>query len=416
MIDIVIIGAGPCGLSVGSYLKENSNKTFKIIDMGEEINQRSRTKPSDIVTGVGASGLLSDGKFSFYPSASKLWELSDKKNLSDSYQWYVNLLKKYYTDSDIPCYPNITGPDTEHNINISSWYLKEYKSIYLSLEARYKMISDLYTNIGSDNFILNTMVINVKKCLGYYEIFIKDNKSDTLNSANPISNKIICCKNIVLAGGRFNIFNSLWDIKFSMIFRRLEYGIRIQSTPEKTVFTETTIKDPKYKLSAADAEYRTFCICRRGEVIKTDFNGMITYSGRSDCAETNLSNLGFNVRILDKMLSEQILTDMMTIKETFNDIKFMDAINTNILEKFIGKYGSLYLINGLKLFLERFPDMADSTLIGPTLEGMGSYVLLTNDLKVETENIWVGGDATGIFRGITASMVSGYYIGKQLKN
>jgi hypothetical protein len=197
-----------------------------------------------------------------------------------------------------------------------------------------------------------------------------------------------------------------------MIFRRLEYGLRIQSTPEKSVFTETTIKDPKYKISTTDVEYRTFCTCRRGEVIKTDFNGMITYSGRSDCTETNLSNLGFNVRIMDQILSEQILSDILTNKETFNNIKIIDAINTNILDKYFGK-GSKYLSDGLKLFLERFPDMEDSILIGPTLEGTGSYIY-TNDLKVESESIWIGGDATGIFRGITASMVSGYYIGRQL--
>ena len=57
--------------------------------------------------------------------------------------------------------------------------------------------------------------------------------------------------------------------------------------------------------------------------------------------------------------------------------------------------------------------MSDSTLIGPTIEGIGEYIQ-TNDLKVYNENIWVGGDASGIFRGITASMISGYYIGINL--
>jgi len=49
--------------------------------------------------------------------------------------------------------------------------------------------------------------------------------------------------------------------------------------------------------------------------------------------------------------------------------------------------------------------------LAPCLEGIGLYPLTTRELRASPYPVWVAGDAAGTFRGLTASMVSGYFAG-----
>jgi hypothetical protein len=40
----------------------------------------------NLTTGVGGCGLYSDGKFSFFPSATQLWQLRTRAALAASYE------------------------------------------------------------------------------------------------------------------------------------------------------------------------------------------------------------------------------------------------------------------------------------------------------------------------------------------
>ncbi|MFZ1342737.1 hypothetical protein [Thiothrix eikelboomii] len=50
-------------------------------------------------------------------------------------------------------------------------------------------------------------------------------------------------------------------------------------------------------------------------------------------------------------------------------------------------------------------------LIFPSIEDVGDYLDVDNDLKVIGENIWVAGDSNGSFRGLIPAFISGYYAG-----
>jgi len=52
-----------------------------------------------------------------------------------------------------------------------------------------------------------------------------------------------------------------------------------------------------------------------------------------------------------------------------------------------------------------------ATLVGPAIEGVGMYPLVSKDLGVSLPRVWVAGDAAGAFRGLTAAMISGYSAG-----
>jgi len=64
--------------------------------------------------------------------------------------------------------------------------------------------------------------------------------------------------------------------------------------------------------------------------------------------------------------------------------------------------------------------------MGPTIEGIGWYPKVDNTLNYNPSetgstngpksNVWVCGDATGLFRGIVPAMISGFYVGSLVAN
>lgn len=413
-IDTIVIGGGPAGLALSCALKSRK-KSFMVIESGKKLKTRKRSDLVDIVSGIGGAGLFSDGKFSFYPSATRLWNLN-RDILMIAYSWYQKLLQNYHVlVPEFPVSSNVqtkldTTAMTTDDSKMDKWYLKGYPSIYLSLDDRYNLIDTMCEHINNDNrqnIMTETEFISYKKVDNKYVVKIKNCLTNEYNN--------IKCNNIVISAGRmWPLFHQEGTNKFM----RFEYGIRIQDKPEAKIFESTDLKDPKYiydKSKHSDTkyqntEYRTFCCCRRGEIVKTNCGGILTCSGRSDCEPTEHSNIGFNVRIMDEKLSFQI-KKTMAFDKTFEKISMIDAIENNALTQCYGELGNDHLKYGLKLILNKFPDLRAATLSGPTLEGVGSYPVTDENLKMINENIWIIGDACGKFRGITAGMISGYYVG-----
>src|SRR4051812_13929822 len=90
-IDYLIVGAGPAGLAAAAYL-EDRGQNYLVVEQGLVGNDRKHYIPEHLGQGVGGAGLYSDGKFSFFPSASALWRLRDSDTLRESYRHIANLL------------------------------------------------------------------------------------------------------------------------------------------------------------------------------------------------------------------------------------------------------------------------------------------------------------------------------------
>lgn len=71
IFDVIIIGMGPAGLAAAAKL-EDSGLCFAILDSGKTAAKRDRYDATDATSGDGGAGLFSDGKFSFFPSATEL--------------------------------------------------------------------------------------------------------------------------------------------------------------------------------------------------------------------------------------------------------------------------------------------------------------------------------------------------------
>jgi len=291
------------------------------------------------------------------------------------------------------------------------WTLKTYKTDYWTLEQRKQFTIEIsidYYDPPNKRFMLHSRVVNViKNSDGTYTIICRNTKTNEETE--------IVAKHVVFGGGRFTpiLVKKIGFIPMS--FARIELGVRFEGPSTSRIFSASDNIDPKFMKYDPDTqiEYRTFCWCRDGETTCTDFNGIRTWSGRSDVTKTEVSNFGFNVRfknqkhlhLIDDALSTQPFVTSYTnpdIPQTYR--KIYDEIKLG-LDSFVehaqAKTGEII-------------DLTDFQIKGPTIEGVGYYPITDDDLRVPNENIWFVGDATGKFRGIFAALLSGTVVAQHL--
>lgn len=357
--------------------------------------------------GHGGAGLFSDGKFSFFPSATRLWQLDCRDVLRAAYDWTCGLLDQHGLAT--PPYPNADIAD--HSAS-DVWALKEYPSSYLSLDKRIELINSLLTpgqSVSFDRTVVQHLSFsNIPRLFGIDLL-----AGDGLHSS-------ITARCVIMATGRFGPlqFPGLYPARD---FQRLEVGFRIEQPSHRAFFANLAQLDPKFcfRDGQQSVEWRTFCVCREGTTALAHVNDIWAVSGHSDCPPTGRSNLGFNTRILDEGVAARNmlhLTQTLKDRSCYFSVPLQDVLSGNssalsIFDRIYGPQLREHMITGLCHLIDRFPSIDHETtnLIGPTLEGVGWYPATDGSLRMPTAPAWVAGDACGRFRGIVAAFISGHY-------
>lgn len=412
--DVAVVGAGPAGLAAACALRLGGIDVV-LIESGKTVDARDRYVASDVTHGVGGAGLYSDGKFSFFPSATELWTLADGDALMGAYEWAASRLRAQ--GMQVPPFPK--NGDAPAGAD-ACWTLKEYPSYYLSLEARHDLVGQLAKEAAAETSTLSDLV-------GLNHVEEEERIRLDVDRGDRADIVSLTCKQVVLATGRFGALDlaRIGGVG-GEIFRRLEVGVRIEQPSGKAFFRSVEQLDPKFRFKdlGRDLEWRTFCACRDGETILTDTAGLWTVSGRADCPPTGRSNIGFNTRILDPIVAQNVLDRVIggvTQPQAFFDVGLLNLLQVEeaalaAVDRAFGCEVRSYVTMGLERLAERFPEMldAETRLIGPTVEGTGWYPALDDDLRHLKLPLWVAGDASGRFRGIVAAMVSGHYVGQKI--
>lgn len=427
VFDVAIIGMGPCGLAAAASFKD-SGLRLAIIDAGKPSHERDRHNASDATAGHGGAGLFSDGKFSFFPSATQLWTLPHMNDLKRAYTWTSGTLNT--AGLDTPPFPE--HPD-QYSGNLCSksgfedhWVLKNYPSDYLSLPARLRLIEDLVSEIQGQ--IFNNCQVDNMRYNKSSDSFIIDTRHSNKTKDGPDYSDTIHARRLLVATGRFGpLGEGLANLTDHYNFRRLEVGFRVEQSSDRAFFKNMKQLDPKYRFRESDdsVEWRTFCACRQGETVLTETNGLWTVSGRSDCEPTQRSNSGFNTLILDEKTASKVVEYVIKAMAQRNSyfevpMKLLLDGDTETVTKFDRIYGPKLrgvMTAGIERLGVKFPDLGSdphAKLIGPTLEGVGWYPTVDGDLRLSDVPAYVAGDACGLFRGIVAAMISGHYAASRM--
>jgi len=132
---LAILGAGPAGLAAAAATRHLRSVVF---EAGPRLTERSQDAALSSASGVGGAGLYSDGKFSFWPSASNLWKLNPRLLLNASSN-LSSLLQE--APFDVPDSRQI--PIGDPALNRTTKGFKHYPSYYLSPEHRHALIQAL---------------------------------------------------------------------------------------------------------------------------------------------------------------------------------------------------------------------------------------------------------------------------------
>lgn len=384
-----IVGAGPAGLLASQALKSQGVDHF-LLEAGA-IHPRL-----DPIQGVGGAGLYSDGKFSFYPAGTKAWALEPREMLAESYDFISTLLRDSGI-SDPPIWSDSwkSSPLDSFEADVQ----KTYPSFYLSLDERIVLIEKLArmapimtaSRLSSLRFRANLIDL---------EFTVKDApQSETVDG-------------LVLATGRLWEANLHHDLPTT--FNRLEAGVRVQQPSDIFALKDTSAIDPKFIWRRQDPlrEYRTFCVCREGEIVHAETPVGTLCSGRKGETATGKSNFGLMVRYLDQRTAPN-LTLPLPFEIALSQVR-KDPTSLALL---VGSPLSEHLLESASLLEDWIGlTLAEAVLAGPCLEGVGVYpTTYPKTLRAPIEApVCIAGDAAGVFRGLVPALLSGHYAGTWL--
>lgn len=402
LYDVAIVGAGPAGLAAATAAR-NLGADVVIIEQGKPLRERSQDDRTDIVSGIGGAGLYSDGKFSFFPSASALWSIQPKDLLVSGYEWLDGMLST--AGLSVPPFPPVSSIVVPH----AEASRKEYPSFYLPIGARSAITWGLATSLAD--------------CLqpAYRITHIEHLPGDYVRLRG--ANRSVLARRAVLTLGRLGPLTLQRSLaRTDLVFRRIELGVRIEQPADSFVLAGDRCLDPKIvKDRVPGCSWRTFCCCRNGLVVVASAGGLTAVSGRADCAPTGRSSVGFLIRYTDAQAgmaawreaqhsqpaSDPAIEPLRDLADRNGHVRASSGV-----AHMLGMDTARHLVNGLN-DLRHFTGqpLTDAVLYAPAIEGVGLYPRLSPDLRIPGRPMFVAGDATGMFRGLTAALLSGFVAG-----
>jgi uncharacterized FAD-dependent dehydrogenase len=404
--QFVVVGAGPAGLAAAAAAGTTGAVPL-LLEAGPSLEDRDQSDPQTVVEGVGGAGLFSDGKFSFRPSASRLWDL-DARLLGPSWNEIAGLLKAHGIAVE-----GSLGDEDDRGRAVQAgpgpgYVVKRYPSVYGTPQSRHELVAALQG-------------LSPRRQVG---VRVTGLRRHGRGWAVHTTRGTVTTRRAVLATGRFGpeLLTSLSGDGTSEIVmtpRRLEAGVRLQQRASEFFLRDIALLDPKLIWASGDDvfEWRTFCCCRDGLVLPTLTQGLWTVSGRADCPPTGTSNVGFNLRITDPELIDREWPGLSRrLQELRSPVtvgldEFIEGGGED-LRRVLGPWLAAGLADGLQHLCASFPNggLETAVLVGPALEGVGRYPAHDQRLQA-APRLWVAGDVTGSFRGLTAALVSGHMAG-----
>lgn len=425
--DVVIIGGG---VASAACVRELLSKGLKVCLFDKGGYDRDPSNPHDLANGVLGAGSFSDGKYSFFPAGTAVWQLREKSTLKTGLALAIQDINEAVTMTgqtvaaldpakllgqleavDAPVLAGQTDTD---------WQFKPYESVYIPLEARRYMMKQT-TALFAPIARMEHVVLRVDQNPDgeFYSVVYQENGNfDTFFSLKA--------KAIIVAAGRFAPYYLALPDSCPRVFRRIEIGVRLVATAKNSAWCTMKGVDPKFiyntgaNTTNGQVQYRSFCCCRDGITAVSSFQGLHTYSGRADCPPTGTSNIGFTARFHDEsfMPAYRKAVQWLTARApAFRTSSVPFGQHKAVLEEQYGPELAGPLIDGIDKFLALFPALAEDPTLqiqSPVIEGCGDYWQIDQDLRIPNHSIWVTGDSTGIFRGLVPAMVSGYYAATQV--
>lgn len=457
--DVIIIGAGPCGIFTALEMKkQNPDTSILILEKGNSILKRicpkRKTgvcigcKPCNITTGFAGAGAYSDGKLSLSPDVGgnlpKYLGYSKTKDL-------INYVDQIYLEFGAD--EKIFGIDKEDEI-------RDIRKKAIS--GNLKLVECPIRHMGTEEgYNIYSRIEKHLVDLGVDLSFRNPVKDLLFNDHNEIigvvADKEYHSKKVVAAVGREGsdwLRNICLQHNIEVETGDIDIGVRVETRNEIMEELNESMYESKliYYSQTFDDKVRTFCSNPGGEV-STEYydNNLAVVNGHSYKSEelksdnTNFALLvtkhftkpfnspieyGMHIAQLGNMLSgNKVLVQRYgdykrgrrTTEERLqrNNIvpTLKDAVPGDL--SLVLPYRVLKSIDEMISALDHVvPGIAsDETLLyGVEVKFYSNRVLVDDRFETNIQGLYVGGDGAGITRGLMQASVNGVILGKILSN
>lgn len=299
LVDVLIIGAGPAGLSAAYELSEKSDLSIKIIEKGRDIKKRScpaletgkciQCEPCDVIGGVGGAGGMSDGTLNLQHNIGG--DLTEFTSLEDA-NHLIEKVDSIFGEDDKST--EIYGEDVQEVERLSR----------KAAAAGAKFIPIRQRHIGSD--FLPDIIKSLKKKLEDKGVqfqlgteAVKIEKDGVIIEGGGKEKS----KFILAAPGRAGsswLAEQVKELGIEFVHGAIDIGVRVEVP---SIVMEPIVRvnrDPKFHIitQTFDDLVRTFCTCHEGFVIEEsyeEFTGVNGHSMRTKKSEN--TNFAFLSRV-----------------------------------------------------------------------------------------------------------------------
>lgn len=454
--DIIIVGAGPCGIFTALELKKNNpNKKVILFEKGKSIEKRICPKrktgkcagcnPCSITTGFAGAGAYSDGKLSLSPDVGgNLPEYIGYDRTRELIKYVDDIYLSFGADE------KIYGIDNKDKIDeirkkaiISDLKLIECPIRHMGTEVGY----DIYTKI--QHYLID-LGVEVSFENPVKDIIVQDRQVvGVIADKNYYADKVVMC--IGREGSdwlkdichKHNINTETGDV---------DIGVRVETRNEIMEELNNAMYESKliYYTPTFDDKVRTFCSNPGGEVSTEYYEGNLAvvngHSYKSNELKTDNTNFailvtkhftkpfnspieyGMHIAKLGNMLSgNKVLVqrygDFKRGRRTTEDKLYRNNIVPTLKDAVPGDLSLVLPYRLMKDIDEMIvaldivsPGLAseETLLYGVEVKFYSNKVLTTEQFETNIKNLYVGGDGAGITRGLMQASVNGVILGRQL--
>jgi len=338
--DVIIVGAGPAGLTAAYYLAKHSSLKVLLIEQGLPpekricpINEEQSCRncsPCNILSGIGGAGLYSDGKLNFIYKLGKtdLTQFLPPAEAAALIDETEDIFNQFGMDG--PAYP--TDMAAAKNIRKMA---KRYGIDLLIIRQKHLGSDHLPSHIATMHQQIMDMGVTIHTSEAAEDLMIKN---DCVTGV-VTDRETYLTDNVILAPGRVGAdWVSQLAEKYGIDRRHrgIEVGVRVEVHNDIMKDLCDVIYDPTFFVQTQkyDDSTRTFCTNYGGYVSLENYRSFVCVNGHAYRGKKS-ENTNFS------FLSKAVLTEPLTDNQAYGEA--------------IGNLASL--IGGGKPILQRFGDL-----------------------------------------------------------